>query len=122
MQHDDGAQFCGACGLNLGAQQASGATAAEPIINQPTATSTYSGKAIAGFVLSLVGLFCAGLIMGILGIVFSRKGMRECDENPSLMGRGLAVAGLVISILDLVGAAITVMYFIFRVIVMILTL
>ncbi len=111
MQHNDDAFFCAACGLKFAEKETAQefmAGAVPPV--QPA--STYCGKAIAGFVLSLVGLFCMGLVLGILGIFFSVKAMRECDQNPALQGRGLAVAGLIISIMDVIGAVFMILYMI----------
>lgn len=41
----------------------------------------YSGKAIAGFVLGLVGLIVSALICGTLGIIFSALGMVETQKK-----------------------------------------
>ena len=65
----------------------------------------YSRKSIAGFVLSLVGLLLAGIPCGILGIVFSSIGLNEVGTK-NMKGKGLAIAGLVISIIDIIGALI----------------
>ena len=51
--------------------------------------SSYSGMAIAGFVLSF--------FFPILGIIFSAIGMGQ-TKNAAMKGRGLAIAGLTISI------------------------
>jgi len=59
----------------------------------PTPKKT-NGMAITGFVLSF---FC-----GILGIVFSAIGLSQTGKNPNQGGRGLAIAGLIISIVSLV--------------------
>jgi hypothetical protein len=57
-----------------------------------------SGMAIAGFVLSF---FC-----GLLGLIFSIMGRNECKRsNGSVGGAGLALAGIIISILHLVATA-----------------
>jgi hypothetical protein len=48
---------------------------------------------IAGFVCSLV-------LFGILGIVFSIVGIKECNEQGT-NGKGLAIAGLIISIVKI---------------------
>ena len=61
----------------------------------------YSGKCIAGFVLSLVGFIVFAIPCGVLGLVFSSLGMKEADTN-ALKGKGLAISGLVVSILDIV--------------------
>ena len=57
----------------------------------------YSGHAIAGFVLSILGMSSFGLICGILGIIFSSFGIRE-TASKELRGKGLSIAGLVVSI------------------------
>ncbi len=51
--------------------------------------TSYSGMAIAGFVLSF--------FVPILGIIFSAVGMGQ-TKNAAMKGRGLAIAGLTISI------------------------
>lgn len=53
-----------------------------------------NGMAIAGFVCSLL---CSPL-----GLIFSILGMSQTSKDPSQGGRGLAIAGLVISIVSLV--------------------
>ena len=50
--------------------------------------------AITGFVTSF---FC-----GVLGIVFSAIGLSQTGKDPNQGGRGLAIAGLIISIVSLV--------------------
>jgi Tfp pilus assembly protein PilE len=61
----------------------------------PTRTGT-SGMAIAGFVLSF---FC-----GLLGLIFSILGYSECKRSGgTLGGAGLALAGIIISCISLVG-------------------
>lgn len=70
-----------------------------PRINGETMSTTggtgkTNGMAIAGFVLAF--------LCWPLGIVFSGIGMSQTSKDPSQGGRGLAVAGLVISILSAV--------------------
>jgi len=63
----------------------------DPAYYAPVATRT-SGMAIAGFVLSF---FCA-----LLGLIFSCIGYSECKKSGgTVTGEGLAIAGIVISIL-----------------------
>lgn len=52
-----------------------------------------SGMCIAGFV-------CALVLPGVLGLIFSIIGIKECDEK-GMNGKGLGIAGLVISIVKL---------------------
>lgn len=50
--------------------------------------------AVAGFVLSLIGLLIFPVVFGVLGLIFSILGMKQRRK------KGLAIAGLVISIID----------------------
>src|ERR1700733_2303229 len=89
-----GAPFCAACGQNLAAALPVGAMPQMPMM----AAQRTSGMAIAGFVLSF---FC-----GLLGLIFSIMGRNECKRsNGSVGGAGLALAGIIISILHLVATA-----------------
>jgi CDP-diglyceride synthetase len=47
-----------------------------------------SGKAVAGFVVSLLGVSLVGLILSILGLKDTKDGEKQ--------GRGLAIAGVII--------------------------
>lgn len=63
-----------------------------------------SGSAIAGFVLGLLAVaMCSGLTAPV-GIFLSAKGLRETDRaaTPPKDGRGLAIAGLVLSLVGLI--------------------
>jgi hypothetical protein len=86
-----GAAFCSVCGRSM----TPGAAAPAPAIVVPVAVQTRtSGMAIAGFVLSF---FC-----GILGLIFSILGRNESKRsNGTVTGDGLALAGIIISILNL---------------------
>ncbi len=64
--------------------------------NQPSWKGEANGFAIAGFVLSIVGLFWHPL--AILALIFSCIGLRACKRRGA-GAYGLAIAGLVISIL-----------------------
>ena len=69
----------------------------------------YSGKAITGFVLSLSGWFLAGIICGILGIIFSSIALSDIKRK-NYNGKGLAIAGLIVSIVLLVVSTISTIY------------
>jgi hypothetical protein len=52
--------------------------------------------AIWSLVLSLLGLFCCGLLSGVPGIICGHVALSKINKNPALQGRGLAMAGLII--------------------------
>lgn len=63
------------------------------------------GFAIASLVCSLVGLCVAGMILGILGIIFGAISIKRINERPyELKGKGMAIAGLIIGIFAFVAA------------------
>jgi len=78
--------FCSSCGASLEGRFPPGTI--------KYAEAKTSGMAIAGFVLAF---FC-----GLLGIIFSALGYSECKKsNGAIKGQGLAIAGMVISIVSL---------------------
>jgi hypothetical protein len=63
-----------------------------------------NGEAIAGFILGILGhLPLLGFICCLLGIYFSRRGLKRATQLDNA-GHGLAVAGMVLSIVFLVPA------------------
>jgi hypothetical protein len=66
---------------------------------QAQATRTGNGMAVAGFVCALVGIFLFQFILGPLGIIFGAIGWARA--NSGAPRKGLAVAGVIIGILDL---------------------
>ena len=87
--------YCPECGTYLGgnAQNYKTYTAPNPTYTPSQRTyeeeQKYSGMAIAGFILSF--------FVPILGVIFSIIGLNQC-KNEGRKGHGLAVAGIVISI------------------------
>jgi len=74
------------------------------IVNQqaPVQPKT-SGLAVASLVCSLVGLFFIPWILSVLGIIFGGVGLAQCNNNPEMTkGKGCAIAGLVIGIIEIV--------------------
>ena len=75
-------------------------TAAHLVLNW----DRYNGSAIAGFVLSLISMTpYAGIIIGILALVFSGTALSGMGRSGNPQGKGLATAGLIIGILGLIG-------------------
>lgn len=65
-----------------------------------------SGMAIAGMVLSLVGIIpCFWWIQlpGLLGLIFGAIGMKQTKDG-SRKGRGMAITGVVLGIILIIGA------------------
>ena len=61
------------------------------------------GLAVAGFISSVVGLFIASIPLGLLAIIFGGISLKKIRGSQGrLRGRGLAIAGIVIGIIDVV--------------------
>ncbi|MEG1995874.1 MAG: hypothetical protein RR036_00020 [Oscillospiraceae bacterium] len=87
---------CGICGNNLSAVPYS----SQQDASQPGATNSRRGFAIASLVLGIVGIvtWCTivmPIICGIAGVIFGCLGLKSKPD------RGLATAGLVVSIISL---------------------
>ena len=103
-QIDDNSVVCPYCGAETKSQ----ATAQQPQYQQPQYQQPYqqpyqqqysekrsNSYAIAGFVLAF--------FFALLGLIFSIIGLRKVDECGG-SGKGLAIAGIVLSILSMIGA------------------
>ena len=103
----EGDIYCRTCGSRLNNEQTE-ATAKPPHSPTPMSSppvSVYiqgtpsarpqrtSGLSVASFVLSLVGL-------SLLAIIFGLVVMGQTQKDPNLSGRGLAVAGFVIGLIE----------------------
>ena len=94
------ADFCTECGKPINA-----VASVAPVVTQyaaPTSSAApaNSGLAIAGFVVSLVGLLVLPLILGIVGVTLSAVGLKAGK-------RRLANFGLAIGIFDIVYGIVT---------------
>ena len=116
---EDGDNFCQKCGAvadsvqdsNPGMSAQANANVTNNNFNQQqntTANNAYAGRtsgiAIGGFVCSLIGLFVAGIILGIVSISLGAAALNHMKTFPEEKGKGLAIAAIVIGIIDIVGA------------------
>ncbi|MDB6059782.1 MAG: hypothetical protein JWO95_3626 [Verrucomicrobiales bacterium] len=64
-------------------------------------TAPTNGNAITGLVFGILSVtcMCAGLPVGAIGIIFSCIALSQLGHNPSQKGKGLAIAGLILSII-----------------------
>ena len=82
-----------------------------PAVGDPNPSPTGSlqgnptGKATAGFVLGIVGIFASwiplfGLPITIVGIVFSTKGLRSTSRRLAIAGLTMSIIGVVLSVIS----------------------
>jgi len=81
-----------------------------PTIGTPVSPSVRktNSNAMAGLIFGILALFCCcKFLFGPLGIIFSLIGLSQINRQPECYeGRGLAIAGLVLSILSLLLAVV----------------
>jgi len=76
-----------------------------PTVQPPYAStrSKTNGYAIAGLILGLLSCTCpcAGCLVAVLGIIFSCIALSQISSSPAQEGKGMAIAGLVLSVCGL---------------------
>jgi len=76
-----------------------------PTINPPVSALVRktNSNAMAGLIFGILAFFCCcKFLFGPLGIIFSLVGLSQINRHPEFYeGRGLAIAGLVLSLLSL---------------------
>jgi hypothetical protein len=72
----------------------------------------YSGLAIGGFVCSLLGLLCFGPLFGIIAIILGGIALSGMNRVGNPKGKGLAIAALIIGVLDIVFGIVGIIYFV----------
>jgi hypothetical protein len=65
------------------------------------------GLGLAGFIVSLAGLFVLGIPFGLIGIIFGSISLTRIKRSPGrYKGRGFALTSLIIGIIDIAGIVI----------------
>jgi hypothetical protein len=77
-----------------------------PAPTAPVTRPVTNNMAVAGLIFGLIGILggwlCCGPILSVLGIVFSSVGLSQINRDPTRQtGKGIAVAGLILSIITL---------------------
>jgi Domain of unknown function (DUF4190) len=73
-----------------------------PIYQPPMYPSKISAAAITSLVLGILG--CVPFLTGLLAIIFGIVGI-QTTSNPAVRGRGMAIAGLVLGLISIIGWA-----------------
>ncbi|MBN1350602.1 DUF4190 domain-containing protein [candidate division KSB1 bacterium] len=93
------ANFCLNCGANCGAATTPQQPAMTPFAAYPV-KGTLS-DATASFILSLVGFVlyacCLGVVLEPIALFLGIRALRIIDRDPAYSGKGLAIAGIIIS-------------------------
>ncbi len=74
---------------------------------QPAGSLPNAPGAVASMVCGIIGIFCVGLVLGIIALVMGIGAKKKIQQNPGMYGgNGMATAGVVLGIIDVVGWAI----------------
>ncbi len=78
-------------------------------------TKTSAPNSIAALVMGILSwCFCAlyiGIIFGIIGLVMAGKGFKQFNANPEIYsGKGMLIAGKVLSIIGIVVSSLMILY------------
>ena len=92
----DDSKYCSACGAQFEvaqpAVQTNGASKADKKCKQ----------AKSSFIMAIVGLIIAGIICGTYAFVTGIQALKEIKADKELSGKGMAIAGIVLGLLDIV--------------------
>ena len=106
---NDGDNFCQKCGAVAESEESVKATASTQTNNtiENNVSSAVNGKktngtAIASLVCSLIGILIMAIPLGIGSICFGAAALKHIKVSPNEKGKGLAIAGFVIGIIDVV--------------------
>ena len=111
-QNHDENKFCKNCGAALAQVAATPELRREPQ-HPPTIQQVYqktrtSGLAVASLVLGIIGLLFSPL--SVLAIIFGGVAISQTGKDPTLGGRGMAIAGLVLGIIIAAGWIIAIIF------------
>jgi len=97
-----GRLVCSECRTTLGGKIYCEPCAGEAFTARPQLTKVQAPGAVASLVCAIVGYFFLGIVLGPIAIALATGARKRIQENPELGGNGLAIAGLVIGIVDTV--------------------
>jgi hypothetical protein len=71
----------------------------EGVVEQPMPAT-----AMLNFIFAVVGIFVAGIPLGLLAILLGGFAIGKINRNPGMQGKGLAIAGIAIGVVAIIGA------------------
>ena len=63
-------------------------------------------SAKSALICGILGLFCVGVILGPIAILLGISALGELKRRPEASGGGMAIAGIVLGIVDIIGSII----------------
>lgn len=79
---------------------------------QPYQIQKTNGMCIAGFIVSLVGMFSIPLISGIVGIILSIIGVKKVNISNE-KGKGFGIAGIIVGAVNILVGIIIIILFVY---------
>lgn len=107
---------CGKCGAEIAEGTSFCAACGQPVNAAPVAAAPVqqtSGMAIASLVLGILG-FCTGGITSLIGLILGIVSMAQISASKDkLRGSGLAIAGIVVSVISVIAGVVILIALIF---------
>ena len=97
-ENEEGAKECVACGAQLEVVQSVAQTQDKPV----QSADKKCKKAKTSLIAAIVGLIIAGIICGTYAFVSGIQALKEIKTDKELSGKGMAIAGIVLGLLDVV--------------------
>ncbi len=97
------AKVCPACGQRLD-------YAASLVSPQPRSDDRTSTMAIISLVSGIFGLFCFGIVFGVVALIMGETARKEIARNPGMGGGNMATAGRITGLIGMIGWTIAVIY------------
>ncbi len=79
-------------------------------MNYAAAGPDQFGKALTAFILSLVGVLCFGIVLGIVAVILGAIALNGMKQSGNPRGRGLAIAAVIIGIIEVPLSLIGIIY------------
>lgn len=99
---EDGSKECVACGEKFEVNEPAIQTQEIPQIQEVSNVDKKCKKAKTSLIVAIVGLIIAGIICGTYALITGIQALKEIKEDKELSGRGVAIAGVVLGLLDVV--------------------
>lgn len=107
---NEGEKFCTNCGSKVNTTPVSNTNTSANTENDINKFDKTNPSAIVGFICSIVGLFIAGIPMGIIAVCSGLSARNHIKVFKNEKGAGLALAAFIIGIIDIVLASIAIVF------------
>ncbi len=83
------------------------------VIHEKPAQTKTSGLAITSMIIGILSILGAAMFLlpSLLAVIFGHIGINQCNRDPMMTGKGMAITGLVLGYLTLAGWVVWFLFF-----------